>query len=92
LQSDSTALISAKNETIATLRDQLEAERQAHAEARRIIAGLVERIPAIEAPQGASESPETVEEEPERAEPRPDALDAQEGVQRRPWWRRVFGG
>jgi hypothetical protein len=33
-------------ELIATLREQLQAERQAHAEARRIIAGLVERIPA----------------------------------------------
>jgi hypothetical protein len=54
-----------------TLREQLEAERQAHAEARRIIAGLVERIPAIEAPQEASEAAETVDEEPERAEPRP---------------------
>jgi hypothetical protein len=32
-QSDSSALISAKDETIAALRDQLEAERQAHAEA-----------------------------------------------------------
>src|SRR5918994_5245584 len=42
-------------ELIATLREQLQAERQAHAEARRIIAGLVERIPALEAP----ESPET---------------------------------
>lgn len=31
-----------------TLREQLEAERQTHAEARRIIAGLVERIPALE--------------------------------------------
>src|SRR5918994_6388445 len=39
---------------------QLEAERQAHAEARRIIAGLVERIPAIEAAQEASEASETV--------------------------------
>jgi chromosome segregation ATPase len=57
--SDSAALISAKNETIAALRDQLEAERQAHAEARRIIAGLVERIPAIEAPSEARESPES---------------------------------
>ncbi len=54
--------ISAKDETIATLRDQLEAERQAHAEARRIIAGLVERIPAIEAPQQASEASEAAEE------------------------------
>jgi hypothetical protein len=63
---------------------QLEAERQAHAEARRIIAGLVERIPAIEAPQAA-------EEEPERTEPRPATASTQEGTQR-PWWRRVFGG
>jgi excisionase family DNA binding protein len=78
-------------ELIATLREQLQAERQAYAEARRIIAGLVERIPAIEAPQEASEAAETVEEEPERAEPRPDAPGAQEAVQR-PWWRRVFGG
>ena len=67
-----------------TLREQLEAERQAHAEARRIIAGLVERIPAIEAP-------ETAQEEPERAEPHSDVPGAQEGSQR-PWWRRVFGG
>jgi hypothetical protein len=91
-QSDSTALISAKDETIATLRDQLEAERQAHAEARRIIAGLVERIPAIEAPASpeARESPETAEEEPERAEPHPATGEAQEGA-RMPWWRRILG-
>jgi hypothetical protein len=48
------------SELIATLREQLEAERQAHAEARRIIAGLVERIPAIEAP--ASPEPPEVSE------------------------------
>jgi flagellar motility protein MotE (MotC chaperone) len=78
-------------ELIATLREQLQAERQAHAEARRIIAGLVERIPAIEAPQEASEASETVEEEPQRAESHPATGGAQEGV-KRPWWRRVFGG
>jgi flagellar motility protein MotE (MotC chaperone) len=77
-------------ELIATLREQLQAERQAHAEARRIIAGLVERIPAIEAPSEPRESPQTVEEERERAQPRPTTVESQEGVQR-PWWRRVFG-
>jgi hypothetical protein len=66
------------------------------AEARRIIAGLVERIPAIEAhgEAEASDTSETVEQEPDRAEPRPDAPGRQEGA-RRPWWRRVrrvFGG
>jgi hypothetical protein len=91
LQSDSAALISAKDETITTLRDQLEAERQAHAEARRLLMAALERIPPqIEAPQEARESPETVEEEPERAESRPVTVESQESVQR-PWWRRVFG-
>jgi flagellar motility protein MotE (MotC chaperone) len=80
------------DELIATLREQLQAERQAHAEARRIIAGLVERIPAIEAPQESAEASETVEEEPERAEPQSAAGGAQEATQRRSWWRRVFGG
>jgi len=88
-QSDSTALISAKDETIATLRDQLEAERQAHAEARRIIAGLVERIPAIEAPSEARESPQTAEEQHGRGQPHSAMAEAQESAQR-PWWRRIF--
>jgi hypothetical protein len=84
-------LISAKDETIATLKEQLGAERQAHAEARRLLAAALERIPAIEAPQEPSEVAETVEQEPERAEPRSDAPSAQEGA-RRLWWRRVFRG
>ena len=71
---------------------QLEAERQAHAEARRIIAGLVERIPAIEAPPDDRESPETADEQQGRGQqPHSDAPGAQEGVQR-PWWRRLLGG
>ena len=92
LQSDNAALISAKDETIAALRDQLEAERQAHAEARRLLMAALERIPPqLEAPSEPRETPQTVEEEPERAGPRPATGEAQGGVQR-PWWRRVFGG
>ena len=90
-QSDSAALISAKDETIATLQEQLQAERQAHAEARRLLMAALERIPAIEAPQEASETVETVEEAPDRAEPRPATGGAQEVTQPRSWWRRMFG-
>ena len=79
-------------ELIATLQEQLQAERQAHAEARRIIAGLVERIPAIEAPQEASEASETVEEKQGRGEPHSTTVESQEGTQRRPWWRRILRG
>ena len=86
------ALIDALGGQVEDLREQLAAERQAHAEARRIIAGLVERIPAIEAPPDAPGSPETVERGPERDQPRPDAPGPQEGTARRPWWRRWVGG
>jgi hypothetical protein len=83
------ALISEMRAHNDTLREQLEAERQAHAEARRIIAGLVERIPALEAPSEPRESPETPDESPPGttapSEPEAPAVT-------RPWWRRVFGG
>jgi hypothetical protein len=47
---DAGALISAKDETIRVLREQLEAERAASAKLRRIVAGLMQRVPELEAP------------------------------------------
>jgi hypothetical protein len=89
---ESSPLISEMRARIEDLRDQLEAERQGHAEARRLLMAALERIPPqLEAPQEAQESPATVQEEQDRAEPRPDAGGAQEGAQR-PWWRRLIGG
>ena len=89
---ESDALISAKDETIATLREQLAAERQAHAEARRIIAGLVERIPAIEAPSEPPGDPETASETVHRERPFASDEERQEAAEARSWWRRMFGG
>ena len=67
---------------------QLEAERQAHAEARRLLAAALERIPPqLEPPQEPRESPTAATEQPGRVEPQPQMEGAQ-----RPWWRRVFGG
>jgi hypothetical protein len=60
------ALISELRAHNDTLREQLEAERQGHAEARRLLAAALERIPPqLEAPQEAAEDAETVEEAPE---------------------------
>jgi hypothetical protein len=75
---------------VHSLEYQLDQEREANRENRRIIAALTSRIPAIEAPSEARESPEASGEQQGRGEPRPDAPGAQEGVQR-PWWRRMFG-
>src|SRR5215204_6685026 len=75
------------------LRGQLDRRDEELREHRRLLAGLIERVPELEAPvySEARESPNTVQEQPEGGEPRPDAPGAQEGVLR-PWWRRVFGG
>jgi hypothetical protein len=87
-QPEPDALTSELRDRLRYVEQQLEAERQAHAEARRLLMAALERIPPqIEAPR---ESPETAREEPERAEPHPATVESQESVQR-PWWRRVFG-
>jgi len=84
-----------------TLREQLEAERQAHAESRRLLAAALERIPpAIEPPREDAPEPP-----PSPGPPRPPtgaARGAQEATERplteeepepreRSWWRRFFG-
>ncbi len=95
LNGESSALISAKDETIRVLTEQLQAERQAHAEARRLLAAALERIPPqLEAPQEEplGGAPETAAEGREGAEPRSGTAGSQEGAEPRSWWRRVFGG
>jgi hypothetical protein len=50
------------------LQEQLEAEREAHWEAKRIIAGLVQRIPEVEA-ASPERPPERLETGPIQHEP-----------------------
>jgi hypothetical protein len=79
---ESNALISQMKEEIAYLRD--ENRRKDH-----IIAGLVERIPALEAPQDTTEAPQDADQQ-QGGSPQIPTPGAQGGTQR-PWWRRVFG-
>jgi hypothetical protein len=75
------------------LREQLDREREANRENRRLLAAALERIPPqLEAPSEPPEAPETATGEPEGAEPRPSTGEAQESAERRSWWQRVFGG
>ena len=90
---DRDELVEELRDQVRYLRGQLDQERDANRENRRIIAGLTQRIPELEA-ASSSEPPEasqTVEEEPDRAKPRPATPDPQTGAQRRPLWRRIFG-
>lgn len=81
-----------RDELIATLKEQLEAERNAHAETRRIAYTLAQRVPELEAaqePPGASESDEGERFGTSRQEAEESLQEAEE---RRRWWRRLFFG
>ena len=82
------ALAAAKDQTISLLREQLEAERTANRENRRLLAAALERIPALEAPRDGHE---TATAGPDGKDHRPANGGAQEGGDRRSWWRRWFG-
>src|SRR5215210_792271 len=85
-------VIGTRDEELRTRAEELRRRDQDLERRDRIIAALTERIPqALEAPSEARESPEMVEEASEGTEPRSYAPGAQEGVQRRPWWRKLIG-
>jgi hypothetical protein len=87
--SASDPLISEMRDRIASLERQLEQERQANSEHRRLLAAALERIPPqLEAASEAQESPETPSEGgPSTAAP----PEPETPAETRPWWRRIFG-
>jgi hypothetical protein len=90
---ESSALISAKDEIIADLREQLSFLRAElltrNEELRRkdhIIAAITERIPELEPASAPREGSVTPPEDDGRGEGR----EGEGGPSRRPWWRRLF--
>jgi len=69
------------------LRGQLDIRTEELREHRRLLAGLIERVPELEAPDRARDGHESVPEDFGGAVP-----EEREKGSERPWWRRVFGG
>jgi hypothetical protein len=96
-QVDHDPLVEELRDRVRFMERQLEAERDAHREARRIIAGLVHRIPELEAPReetAPSERSETSAQEPARTGEGPGAAPVgteAPAASERPWWKRLFG-
>ncbi len=93
---DTDALTSELRDRLRYVEEQLEAERQAHADARMMLMAALEKIPpAIEPPREAPGAPETAREEPEPSEPRSAAGGPQTATERpqasRSLWSRIFG-
>jgi DNA-binding transcriptional MerR regulator len=70
-------------EQLAYLREQLNQEREANRENRRIIAGLVQRVPELEPVAESRESSEM-------ATPEAEGVETPLAPERRSWWRRFF--
>ncbi len=86
-----------QSELVQTLREynvvlvrQLNAEREASAELRRIIAGLIQRVPELEPASEPRESAESARETTERYTAPPADAPREEATEQ-PWWRRWFG-
>lgn len=83
-----TALVESQRDQITYLREQLDIANDANREHRRIIAGLIERVPQLP----AATQPE---QERTRQESREDASQATSKVDhhgpQRPFWKRLFG-
>ncbi len=73
--------------------EEVRALEEANRENRRIIAGLIQRVPELEAPRDEPHGPETDAETSEGVRDAPTGqVDRETGVQRRSsWWRRFFG-
>ncbi len=88
---DKTAMVEVLSEHVAYLREQLDQEREANRENRRIIAGLVQRVPEIEATPGPRDASEPGPDLSPGVDPQGDDAGPEAGVSR-PWWRRIFSG
>ncbi len=82
------ALVEMLADQVAYLRSQLDQERQANLENRRIIGGLLQRVPELQAPQDERGAPETTAEDQHKSSP---ASTNQETPTERSWWRRLLG-
>ncbi len=93
-QVDGGPLVESLQDQVRYLRDQLDAERRANEENRRLLAALIQRVPELEAPQSPEEvregsEPRSNTEGPHAAQERP--FTEEEEPRRRSWWREFFG-
>ena len=97
-QVDREALLEAKDETISILRDQLRL-RAEEIQRRDVIisqltqanAALASRVPELEAAESREEAAQEPVESAARPNPGNVGPSVQNGSERVPWWRRMFG-
>ena len=77
---------------VEDLQSRLDRETEANRENRRIIAGLIERVPELEPASQEPRESDLRHEEAERSSTPTEPRPAPEAPASRPWWRRILGG
>jgi hypothetical protein len=86
-------LVAEMRARITGLKEQLDQERTASAEVRRILGALIQRIPELEAPAEPPGGPQNSEAGSEREGGTPRGGERALSLpEPRSWWKRVFGG
>jgi hypothetical protein len=91
-EGEMTSLVESLQDQVGYLREQLDRERDASAELRRIVAGLVQRVPELEPAREPRESPVSAAEDEGRGQvpPEQEKPFTEEEPSQRSWWRRLF--
>jgi len=89
---EGSALLAAKDETIAILQEQLREEREARRRADTLLARFMDQLPALEPSQEASQEPSepsqgAAEGQVVHGHANADPGSYSASSQRRPWWR-----
>jgi excisionase family DNA binding protein len=88
---DTYTLIRSLEDQVGYLRREVEDWKDESRRKDAILMSLTQRIPELEAPREPRDTPQAAPEAPEGSEHRPATGGAQEGTERRSWWRRWFG-
>ncbi len=92
-QGDQSEMVKVLHDQVRFLCEQLEQEREANRENRRIIAGLVQRVPELEAALEPREAPERAPQQTGRgtAPEEQEKTSGESQERKRSWWRGFFG-
>jgi transposase-like protein len=82
---------SVEQQLIGTLQEQLRLEREASSELRRIIAGLTQRIPAVEPPQDMPTEDTGESVTPSEHQGNGTGRTDEETSEKPSWWKRFLG-
>lgn len=89
--SEMSRLVETLEDEVAHLRRQLDQANDRDRDNRRITAGLVQRVPELEAPRETRDAPETVTVGTDRDVVPPETQEPSQRRERKSWWRLLFG-